>query len=198
MDERLHGRAGTIWQAYVGGLTQDAIAVEHGISQQRVSQILAEVRESIPDTDRADAALLAVERASALLAGVWPAAVGGDPKAVLAALRVMERTAKALGLDATEPLRVTLERRLDDEGQLVADALAAALDVLGLTEDQRIAALAAAQCRLLGQDPPAAAAPVPPVVQPDPGKARLEADFRKFAAENGFDPDEGDDDDDDV
>lgn len=190
MDERLHGRAGEVWQAYISGRTQDQIAVEHGVSQQRVSQIIAEVRDGIPDTDRADAALLATERANALLAAVWPAAVGGDPKAVLAALRIMERTARALGLDATEPLRVTLERRLDDEGQLVAEALSAALDVLGLSEEQRIHALGAAQARLLGEDPPAsAAAPVLAVEE----KPDLMGDYRKWCEAEGIDPDEGDD-----
>lgn len=49
----LTGRTGAIWQAYIRGATQEAIAAEHGISQQRVSQILAAVRESIPELDRA-------------------------------------------------------------------------------------------------------------------------------------------------
>ncbi|MDJ1137908.1 hypothetical protein [Streptomyces iconiensis] len=56
------------------------------------------------------------------------------------------RTAKA-AVDAG--VMVALERRLDMEGQLVADALSAALDVLGLDQDQRMAALGAAQQRLL-------------------------------------------------
>lgn len=56
------------------------------------------------------------------------------------------RTAKA-AVDAG--VMVALERRLDMEGQLVADALSAALDVLGLDPEQRLAALGAAQQRLL-------------------------------------------------
>jgi hypothetical protein len=44
---------------------------------------------------------------------------------------------------------VALERRLDLEGELVASALGAALDVLELTHEQRVAALEAAQGRLL-------------------------------------------------
>lgn len=51
--DRLVGRTGEVWKAYVSGATQEAIANEHGISQQRVSQILATVRDSIPEADRA-------------------------------------------------------------------------------------------------------------------------------------------------
>jgi hypothetical protein len=191
---RLEGRAGLIWTAYVGGATQEVIATEHGISQQRVSQVLAEVRESIGDAARMDAALLAQERADALLSAVWPAAMQGDPKAVGAALRVLERMAKATGSDAVEPLRVTLERHLDDQGSLLADALGAALDAVpDLPHETRVAMLTAAQCALLGEDPPAPVAAAEPVVE----KPDLEADFRRFAAENGFDADEALDDEDD-
>lgn len=44
---------------------------------------------------------------------------------------------------------VALERRLDLEGSLVADALTAALDVLDLDQDTRMRALGAAQERLM-------------------------------------------------
>jgi len=56
------------------------------------------------------------------------------------------RTAKA-AVDAG--VMAALERRLDLEGELVATALSAALDVLDLTHDQRVAALGAAQQQLL-------------------------------------------------
>lgn len=49
----LTGRTGRIWRAYVSGATQEAIAREHGITQGRVSRILSEIRDSIPDADRA-------------------------------------------------------------------------------------------------------------------------------------------------
>ncbi|MEU9323207.1 hypothetical protein AB0D91_05245 [Streptomyces canus] len=45
---------------------------------------------------------------------------------------------------------VALERRLDMEGELVASALAAALDSLDLDHEQRVKALGAAQQHLLG------------------------------------------------
>jgi len=194
MPERLEGRNGEVWRAYVAGATQERIAEDHGVSRQRIGQILAEVRESIPDTDRVDAALLAVERANALLAGVWPAAVGGDPKAVLAALRVMERTAKALGLDAVEPLRVTIERQRDLEGQLVADALGAALDALVLTQEQRIVAAAAAQAQLLGEAPSSGSQPVQGPPEPSGagcGESALQRDVRRMLEADGISLDEG-------
>lgn len=198
---RLDGRAGQIWSAYVGGSTQEAIAAEHGVSQQRISQVLAEVRESIGDVARMDAALLAQERADALLAAVWPAAMGGDPRAVGAALRVLERLAKAAGTDAVEPLRVTLERRLDLEGALIGEALGAALDAVPeLSHEQRVAMLGAAQAKLLGAEPPARE-PVVDEPEADPEQARREQEFRRMMAADGVDPDEllaeeGDDDDD--
>jgi len=48
-EDRLAGRNGAIWQAYVRGSCQDAIAARFGISQQRVSQVIKDVRDSIPE-----------------------------------------------------------------------------------------------------------------------------------------------------
>lgn len=54
MARRRHeGRNGEVWHRYaVRGQTQERIADDLGISQPRVSQILAEVRASIPEPDR--------------------------------------------------------------------------------------------------------------------------------------------------
>ncbi|MFE1844385.1 hypothetical protein [Streptomyces sp. NPDC059515] len=185
--ERLDGRDGAIWSAYVGGATQEAIAAEHGISQQRVSQVLAEVREGLSESERVDAALLAHERAHALLGAVWPAAMAGDVKAVHAALKVLERQAKALGTDATEPLKVSFERHLEDQGQLVAAALGAALSVLGLSEEQRELAGRTAQAALLGEPLPEVPAPVD-VPVPDV-RAGMEQQLRDLVAGEGVDVD---------
>jgi hypothetical protein len=191
--ERLEGRDGAIWTAYVGGATQEAIAAEHGISRQRVGQVLEEVRATIGDTARMDAALLAAERADALLAAVWPAAMEGDAKAVGAALRVLERQARALGTDAVEPLRVRFEQHLDEQGQLLADAVGAVLDALDLSHEQRVFALGVAQAKLLGEDPPA------PVVAPtvEDSKPDVMAQYREWCQQQGIDPDEDQDDDED-
>lgn len=149
---RLDVRDSEVWRAYLYGNTQEQIATQQGISQQRVSQILTKIRDTIPQNNKADAALIDLARLDLLLSGVMPDATRGDTKASAAALRIIERRARMLGLDATEPLSVVLERHRDLEAQLVADALAAALDTLGLTEEQRTRASEAAQQRLLGAD----------------------------------------------
>lgn len=50
--DRLGGRNGEIWRQYASGRTQEWIAERHGIDQSRVSQILIEVRKSLPDDAR--------------------------------------------------------------------------------------------------------------------------------------------------
>lgn len=147
--ERLEGRNGEVWRLYLEGHTQEAIAERFGLTQQRVSQIIEQVRESIPEVARVAAALLDLERLDLLLTGVMPPALDGDPKATAAVLRILERRAKALGTDPSQSLELVLDARMDVVGQLVADALAAAMDAVpGLSEEQRIAALSAAQERL--------------------------------------------------
>src|SRR3989337_1359447 len=126
MPDRLDERDHEIWSKYIGGWSQARLAAEYDVSQQRISQVLSQVRESIPDTARTDAALLARERTNALLAAVGATALGGDTKAVLACLRVVERIAKMLGTDAVEPVTVSFERHMDEQGQSVVDAVVAA------------------------------------------------------------------------
>ncbi|MFI9170508.1 hypothetical protein [Streptomyces lincolnensis] len=100
------------------------------------------------------------------------------------------RTAKA-AVDAG--VMVALERRLDVEGEVVADALAAVLDVLDLDHDQRVLALTTAQARLSGDPLPEAPARV---VEEPVGGPDLMADFREFCAAEGVDPDGLDDEED--
>lgn len=191
--ERLDGRNGQIWRSYISGATQERIAAEHGISRQRVSQVLDEVRAGIPAEARSDAAVVDLERLDALLTGVMPAALAGDTGAVRAVLAVLERRAKMLRLDLDEPLRISFEKHLDDQGQLIADAIGAAFDAVPqLSHEQRVAATSAAMAKLLGEplpEPPAAAAPVVPEV---PGRD-LVAEYRRFCEAEGIDPDEVDD-----
>lgn len=182
--ERLEGRNGQVWRAYILGSTQEQIAAEHGVSRQRVGQILEEIRASIPAADRADAALVDLERLDALLSGVMPAAIAGEVQATRAALAVLERRAKMLRLDLDEPLRISFGKHLDDQGQLLADALGAVLDALDLDHEQRIFALEIAQAKLSGEALPSGPAPKP-VVEEQPDLMR---DFRKLAEENGLDP----------
>lgn len=83
---------------------------------------------------------------------------GGDPlkppKSLnpwLAQSRLERKLAAATAKQAVDAgVMVALERRLDMEGELVASALAAALDSLDLDHEQRVKALGAAQQHLLG------------------------------------------------
>lgn len=197
---RLEGRDHEIWTRYVGGWTQARLAAEYDVSQQRISQVLAELRATISDDVRADAALLAQERANALLAAVWGDAMAGDVRAVTAALKVLERQAKALGTDAVEPIAVTFERHLDDQGQLVVAALRAAFDALELSPEQQAWAAYAASTALYqsaGQDPPADAPPPPPhpsspaapVEVPVDPQAGMEQRLRDLVADEDVDVD---------
>lgn len=43
----LTGRAGKIWQEYMRGATQTELAQAHGVSQQRISQIIDTVRQEV-------------------------------------------------------------------------------------------------------------------------------------------------------
>jgi hypothetical protein len=112
-------------------------------------------------------------------------------KAVDRLLRIGESRRKLWGLDMPQQLDVALSRRMELEGDVVADAVVAALDFLELDQEQQAAALEAAQAKLLGEDPPPR-----PVVEPVEPERDLMADFRAFAAREGFDPDGLDDDED--
>lgn len=87
---------------------------------------------------------------------------GGDPlnppKSLnqwLAQSRLERKLAAATAKQAVDAgVMVALERRLDMEGELVASALAAALDALELDQDRRMLALGAAQQHLLGAGVP--------------------------------------------
>ncbi|WP_017602199.1 sigma factor-like helix-turn-helix DNA-binding protein [Nocardiopsis lucentensis] len=59
---RLEGRDGEIWQRYIAGWTQERIATEYKIGQQRVSQIIKKVRESIPEEERNQVRTAVIER----------------------------------------------------------------------------------------------------------------------------------------
>jgi hypothetical protein len=83
---------------------------------------------------------------------------GGDPLKPpsgvlpwLAQSRLERKIAAGTAKQAVDAgVMVALERRLDMEGELVASALAAALDSLELDHEQRVKALGAAQQHLLG------------------------------------------------
>jgi hypothetical protein len=133
MTRRLEGRDGDVWQAHLDGITQDKIARMFGISQPRVSRILAAVRESIPpvvlDDIRQTAAdqiavlyaeTIGIMRAEHPLVSVQRGTIIVDPEtgqrlmddgpklaAIGMAMRIQERVAKAYGTDAPAKVETT-------------------------------------------------------------------------------------------
>lgn len=118
--DRLAGRNGDVWQAYLNGSTQDAIGQQYGLSQSRVSLILAEVRASIPAVVIDDIRAAEADRISALYAEtmaimrahhpmvsiqrgeIIPGVEDAGPRlaAIGLALKIHERVAKTYGTDA--------------------------------------------------------------------------------------------------
>lgn len=61
-NERLKGRNSQIWKLHLEGWTQERIGEKFGISRGRVSQILKQIRASIPQTTRQELIDTEVER----------------------------------------------------------------------------------------------------------------------------------------
>lgn len=129
---RLSGRNGQIWRDYIRGMTQEALAEKYKISQQRVSQVIARVRDSIPESTREELIQREIEfldRLSAEVMELWdqqaaPVTVGKDGdvlydpetgelvrdhggrlRALETALKVRQRMAELLGLNAPTKLQ---------------------------------------------------------------------------------------------
>lgn len=134
--ERLHGRTGRIWRAYVDGHSEQAIAGMLGIGQGVVSRSLIKTRATIPDTSIQDmkqrelefidslrrrALEIAAIKAPPVTAGkdgnvVYDPSTGeivrdysGQLAAIKTAAAMSERIAKTLGLDAAQKIEVSTE-----------------------------------------------------------------------------------------
>lgn len=149
---RLEGRNGRIWQLTVNGWTQDRIAEELGINQATVSRAIAAVRASIPEVVKTEAFVRELEfldklRAVAVEIMELPAApvtvgkdgdvlydpetgtlvrdYGGKLAAMDRAVKIGERYAKLLGLEAPTKVDMTVQEQVQREAQAAAaDALA--------------------------------------------------------------------------
>lgn len=134
--DRLEHRNGVIWRDYCAGRTQESLAAEHSISQARVSQIIRQVRDSIPEETREEEVQRSLEMLRELRAGaleVWhmraaPVTAGKDGfvlldpedqavvrdhtgrlRALETALKVDQMIANRLGLDAAQKLDMHVE-----------------------------------------------------------------------------------------
>lgn len=70
-NERLKGRNSQIWQLHLSGWTQERIGAKFGISHARVSQILKQIRASIPDPTRHELITTEIERLDYVLTKCW-------------------------------------------------------------------------------------------------------------------------------
>jgi hypothetical protein len=108
------------------GLSYEAIGRELGISKPSAFKMIARAIDAIPREEAELVRALELSRLDALLRGLWERAVKGSDTAVASVLRVMDRRAKLLGLDA--PTRRELSG--PDGGPLEV------LDVRKLTDDE--------------------------------------------------------------
>lgn len=149
---RLEGRNGRIWVEYCNGRTQEFLADKYGVSQQRISQIITEVRDSLgeeirSETIAAEAELLRRVRAEILdeIYGAKPIPVtvgkdgeilkdpetgevvrdhGGRLAGVAAADRITQRLHRLLGIDAPAKLDLNLNGEEERAKQAGAEAVA--------------------------------------------------------------------------
>lgn len=100
--------------------------------------IMREIREMIPDEDRADLRRLEVARLDRLEMNAWPRAMAGDEKAEATILRCIGMRAKLLGLEAAVQLDVALR-----EGDPVR------VEILDVLNDETLASLKPLQERMI-------------------------------------------------
>jgi len=89
------------------GLSYDAIARKMGVSVSVAHAYVHDAIRDIPAPEAEATRTIELERLDRLQAGLWARATKGDPKAVGAVLRVMDRRAKLLGLDAPQKTEIT-------------------------------------------------------------------------------------------
>lgn len=91
------------WELRIAGLTQQQIGAKLGISQSIVSRMLARARADATEATQNIAATATTEqiaRLDRMLTALWEKVRNGNERAVDTALRIEERRARLLGLDA--------------------------------------------------------------------------------------------------
>lgn len=98
--ERLEGRNGQVYLGYLSGATMEALADRFDVAKSRIHQIIQEVRDATPAEDLAELRRVDVARLDALTEAHWNLALKGDKDATGNVLKILERRARMLGLDA--------------------------------------------------------------------------------------------------
>lgn len=125
---RLNERDQAIWDGYVlQGKTLMQLAEEFDLSHQRISQVLAKIRESLPERDRQAVVDLRIDQIGAIVKGVLPLAQAGDKDAVASYVKLADREAKYLGLDAATKVEANVQTpNLDPDVVALVSSLKAA------------------------------------------------------------------------
>jgi hypothetical protein len=106
-------RRAQIFEYVKAGSSYRDIGRKFGVSHVTIVRDVRRTLEALQRTAIHDLELyrqLELVRLDQLLQGVWVAAVEGNPGAVALALRILERRAKLLGLDA--PTKIDIEARV--------------------------------------------------------------------------------------
>ena len=77
----------------------DKLGISESGAYECVRRVLARVVTEANETGAENLAL-DLQRVNVMLVGLWPKVLAGDPQAIVAALRVLERRARMLGYDA--------------------------------------------------------------------------------------------------
>lgn len=196
------------YEGVLAGKTYATISKELGVSEGLIAKRIKEAAENRVSPLVDHYRQIENDRLDSLLRSLQEGIEEGDTRAINSAVRVSERRAKLLGLDAPEALSVSLSRAQDDAAGLLADALTAAVNALldAVRPDPRwVADLRkygeeTARWALLGRQgepprapvpPPAPEPPTPGVVEPSAilpgpsGDAGLKSALAAFEAEFG-------------
>jgi hypothetical protein len=108
------------------GATYSSIGKSLGISKQHAHRIVVEELKRL-STKRSktteEVARLELERLDTMLMGVWQEATKGDVPAIGAVLKIMERRAKLLGLDAPTEHRAELKVSKPDDTSTITERI---------------------------------------------------------------------------
>lgn len=171
------------------GLSLRAIGERVGLSHTAVANRIEDAIRELVDPQAEQWRALETARLDDLTRRAYEVLDGAESDEVkLKAVAQLERLSasrrKLWALDMPTPVDVVLSRRLDVEGDVVADAVAAALEVLGLDEERRVLALQAAVARLSGEELPAAMpAPAAVVDEGQAAQAAMEERLRELVAD---------------
>jgi hypothetical protein len=100
--EALATRRAQSLEMHRAGATMDAIAAHFKVNKSTVSRDIQAALAAVLAVPTRDVVAGELDRLDAMLQGLWPQARRGQPAAVDRVLRIMDRRADYLGLNATE------------------------------------------------------------------------------------------------